>query len=81
MFSETDRYRLFAQKFCPLLVEARPKLEACYCMSNGRPGVEPVVLLGVSVLQFLERVQDRQAVDLVKYPIGWKPALAQKLDG
>jgi transposase len=81
VFSETDRYRLFAQKIYPLLVAARPKLEACYCTNNGRPGVEPVVLLGVSVLQFLERVPDRQAVDLVKYHIGWKHALAQELDG
>ena len=47
VFSETDRYRLFAQKIYPLLVEARPKLEACYCQNNGRPAVEPVLLLGV----------------------------------
>jgi hypothetical protein len=40
-----------------------------------------VLLLGVSVLQFLERVPDRQAVDLVKYHIGWKHALAQELEG
>ena len=61
VFSETDRYRLFASKIYPLLVEARPKLEACYCQNNGRPAIEPVLLLGVSVLQFLERVPDRQA--------------------
>lgn len=70
VFSETDRYRLFAQKIYPLLVESRPKLEAGYCLTNGRPGVEPVLLLGVSVLQFLERVPDRQAVQLVKYQWG-----------
>ncbi|MCI0420169.1 MAG: transposase, partial [Acidobacteria bacterium] len=81
VFSETDRYRLFAQKIYPLLVAARPKLEACYCQNNGRPGVEPVLLLGVSVLQFLERVPDRQAAELVKYHIGWKHALAQELEG
>ena len=80
VFSETDRYRLFAQKIYPLLVEARGKLEACYCLTNGRPGVEPVVLLGVSVLQFLERVPDRQAAELMKYHLGWKHALAQELD-
>jgi len=81
VFSETDRYRLFAQKIYPLLVESRPRLEGCYCQNNGRPGVEPVLLLGVSVLQFLERVPDRQAVELVKYHIGWKHALAQELEG
>ena len=81
VFSETDRYRLFAQEIYPLLVQSRPKLEACYCQNNGRPAVEPVLLLGVSVLQFLERVPDRQAVELVKYHIGWKHALAQELEG
>ena len=81
VFSESDRYRLFAQKIYPLLVAARPKLEAGYCLNNGRPGVEPVLLLGVSVLQFLERVPDRQAAELVKYHLGWKHALAQELDG
>jgi DDE family transposase/transposase-like protein DUF772 len=81
VFGESDRYRLFASQIYPLLAAARPKLEGCYCLSNGRPGVEPVLLLGVSVLQFLERVPDRQAVDLVKYHIGWKHALAQELDG
>lgn len=81
VFGQSDRYRLFAQKIYPLLVKARPKLEACYCLSNGRPGVEPVLLLGVSVLQFLERVPDRQAAELMKYHLGWKHALAQELDG
>lgn len=80
VFRETDRYRMFAQKIYPLLVAARPKLEAGYCLNNGRPGVEPVLLLGVSVLQFLERVPDRQAAELVKYHLGWKHALAQELD-
>ncbi len=81
VFSETDRYRLFAEKIYPLLVKARRKLEAGYCLKNGRPGIEPVLLLGVSVLQFLERVPDRQAAELVKYHLGWKHALAQELDG
>ena len=76
VFSETDRYRLFARKIYPLLVEARPQLESCYCLNNGRPGVEPVLLLGVSVLQFLERVPDRQAAEMVKYHLGWKYVLA-----
>ena len=56
-------------------------IEGDYCQNNGRPGVEPVLLLGVSVLQFLERAADRQAVELVKYRIGWKHALAQELEG
>ena len=44
-----------------------------------RPGIEPVVLLGVLIFQFLERVPDRQAAELVKYHLGWKLALHLRL--
>jgi hypothetical protein len=37
------------------------------------------VLLGVLIFQFLERVPDRQAAELVKYHLGWKLALNLKL--
>jgi hypothetical protein len=47
---------------------------------NGRPGVEPVVLLGVSIFHLLERVPDRQAVEMVKYHLGWKLALNLSLN-
>lgn len=79
VFGASDRYRLFAEKVYPLLVQARPALEKCYCQDNGRPGIEPVVLLGVSVLQFLERVADRGAVEMVSYHIGWKFGLNEEL--
>jgi hypothetical protein len=46
---------------------------------NGRPGIEPVVLLGVLIFQFLERVPDRQAAELAKYHLGWKLALNLRL--
>jgi transposase len=54
-------------------------LAECYEPENGRPGIEPVVLLGVLIFQFLERVPDRQAAELVKYHLGWKLALNLKL--
>lgn len=79
VFDPSDRYRLFAEKIYPLLVKARPALEQCYCEDNGRPGVEPVLLMGVSVLQFLERVPDRRAVEMVKYHVGWKFGLNEEL--
>jgi len=80
LFSETDRYKLFAQKIWPVLVKTRPQLEGCYVTTNGRKAVEPVVLLGTLILQFLERVPDRQATDLVRYHLGWKLALDLELD-
>ncbi|HEY2588146.1 MAG TPA: transposase [Tepidisphaeraceae bacterium] len=79
-FPDDDRFRLFAAHVRPLLVKARPALAAAYCRDNGRPGIEPVLLLGVSVLQFMERAPDRQAVEMLKYPLGWKLALGLELD-
>lgn len=80
LFDPTNRYRLFAEKIWPLLVAVRPQLAALYCAANGRPATEPVVLLGVSVLQFLERVPDRQAMECLTLHLGWKCALHRDLD-
>lgn len=80
VFEESDRYRLFFEKIYPILAKARERLAACYCLENGRPGVEPVVLLGVSLLQFMERMPDRQAVEQFRYHVGWKYALNQELN-
>lgn len=74
-FDPDDRFRLFAEKVYPLLLAARRELEACYCPDNGRPGEEPVLLLGATLLQFMERLADRQAAECVKYHTGWKLAL------
>jgi transposase len=79
LFADNDKYKLFAKKVWPVLARCRQELQECYRSDNGRPGVEPVVLLGVLIFQFLERVPDRQAVELVKYHLGWKLALNLKL--
>jgi hypothetical protein len=79
-FDPGDRFRLFAEIVYPRLVAARPALESCYCMDNGRPGVEPVLMLGISILQFMERVPDRQAMEMLRYHLGWKLALQLELD-
>jgi transposase len=75
LFPASDRFRLFARKVYPVLAQARSRLEACYCVNNGRAAVEPVLLLGVSLLQYLEAVPDRQAVELLRYHAGWNFAL------
>jgi transposase len=80
IFPSDNRYRLFAQTIYPLLVRQRPKLETLYCSDNGRPGLEPVVLLGVSILQYLDRLPDRQAAEAVSWNLGWKVALGWDLD-
>ena len=79
LFEDTDRYRLFAQKVYPLLAKIRSKLNVCYCQDNGRVAIEPVLLLGVSLLQYLEGVPDRQAVDMLHYHAGWNFALNRQV--
>ena len=79
LFGAADRYRLFAQKIYPLLVRAREVLTRAYCQDNGRPAVEPVWLLGVSLLQFLEGAPDRQALEMLRYHAGWNFALNRQL--
>jgi hypothetical protein len=71
LLAAVDPYRLFAQKVMPVLVEARPLLAQLYCGDNGRPGIEPVLLLAVGLLQFWERVPDAQAVALLNWHLGW----------
>lgn len=79
LFPATDRYRLFARKVYPVLAQSRSELEACYCADNGRVAVEPVLLMGVSLLQYLEGIPDRQAVEMLHYHAGWNFALNRHL--
>jgi transposase len=79
LFGPTDRYRLFALKIYPVLAQVRSQLEGCYCVDNGRVALEPVLLLGVSLLQYLEGVPDRQAVELLRYHAGWNFALNRQV--
>jgi hypothetical protein len=79
LFASDDRYRLFALKIYPVLAGIRAKLEACYCADNGRIAIEPVLLLGLSLLQYLEAVPDHQAVDLLHYHAGWNFALNRQV--
>jgi transposase len=75
-----DRYRIFSEVIYPLLVEARSVLEEeAYCLDNGRVAIEPVWLLGVGLLQFIDRVPDRQALELLHYHAGWNLALRRRL--
>jgi hypothetical protein len=79
LFAPSDRYRLFAKKVYPALVRARAQLEGCYCADNGRAALEPVVMLGVSLLQYLEGVPDRQAAEMLRYHAGWNFALNRQV--
>jgi len=79
LFPETDTYRLFARLIYPRLAAVRVQLEECYCVANGRIAIEPVLLLGVSLLQYLEGQPDRAAVEMLRYHAGWNFALNRQL--
>ena len=80
LFSPANRYRLFREKIWPRLLELAPKLETLYCAENGRPAINPVLLCGVTLLQFMEKAADRSATEHVVYHLGWKYALDLELD-
>lgn len=75
LFGPADPYRLFRERVLPALRGARERLAALYCEANGRPGIEPVVLAGVTLLQFMEQAPDRQAAERARLHLGWKFAL------
>jgi transposase len=79
LFAPTDRYRLFAQMIYPAVAAVRGELEKCYCADNGRVAVEPILMLGVSLLQYLDGLPDRQAVEMLRYHAGWNFALNRQL--
>ncbi len=80
LFSSANRYRLFREKIWPKLLELAPKVHELYCEENGRPAVDPVLLCGVTLLQFMEKAADRTASERVVYHLGWKYALDLELD-
>jgi len=79
LFPETDRYRLFGKLVYPRLATQRTTLQTCYCLDNGRVALEPVLMLGVSLLQELEGVPDRVAVEMLRYHAGWNFALNRQV--
>lgn len=79
LYPAQDRYRVFSEVIYPVLVRCREQYAKAYCLENGRAGVEPVLLAGVGLLQFMDRMPDRQAMELLRYHAGWNLALRRRL--
>jgi len=79
LLDQQDHYRLFAQTVMPQILRARPALIKTYCPDDGRPAIDPALLLGLTLLQFWECVPDRQALALLRYHIGWCYAVGHEL--
>jgi hypothetical protein len=65
----------FAETVFAQLAKYRPALVSAYRPLAGRPALEPVRLLAVLVLQFVERLPDRQAMEAMQYDLRWRLAL------
>src|SRR3989304_9119030 len=75
LFGASDRYRLFRERILPKLFSLRAQLESLYCAGNGRPALDPVMLAGGTLLQFMEKVPDRGAGRHGGDHMGWGYAL------
>lgn len=80
LFDAADPYSLFRREILPALEAQRETLCAMYCANNGRPAIEPVLVAGVTLLQFMEKAPDRQAVERLRFHLGWKHALGLAVD-
>lgn len=69
--------RLLGEQGLELLDESR--LAEMYS-HTGRGGLNPVLMSFVLVLQFLEKLPDRQAAEMARLRLDWKYALRQDLD-
>lgn len=66
---------LFRDRVHPELEVLRQDLEAMYAQVMGRPEIDPVFLTGVTILQMMERLPDRQAIIACQYDARWRLAL------
>jgi hypothetical protein len=68
-------FALFQDLVRPAIEVRRQELEAMYARVMGRPEIDPVFLTGVTILQMMERLPDRQAVMACQYDARWRLAL------
>ena len=64
----------------PAIRKAQKALDRLYCATNGRTAIDPVLMAGATLLQFMERVPDRKAASEVRLNLGWKYALNLPID-
>jgi len=68
-------FALFGDRVRSALEARRQELEAMYTRVMGRPEIDPVFLTGVTILQMMERLPDRQAIMACQYDARWRLAL------
>lgn len=68
-------FALFKERVRPAIEARRQELETMYARVMGRPEIDPVFLTGVTILQMMERLPDRQAIRACQYDVRWRLAL------
>ena len=66
---------LYRDAIAPVLEQKRSALDGMYAAVMGRPEIDPVFLMGLTLLQMMERLPDRQAVAACLYDVRWRLAL------
>jgi transposase len=72
LLAENSTYRLIGDE---LFAKLNEEEYADLYSVEGRLGISPVVLAFVSVFQFMEKLPDRQAAELLRMRLVWKYAL------
>lgn len=70
-----SRFMLYAQHVRPVLAEKAAELTEMYAPTIGRPELSPIVLAGITLLQMMEKVADREAVNRCRFDFRWRYAL------
>lgn len=75
-----EPYLLFRDQIRPVLEESRGALEAMYDPTMGRPEIDPVLLTGITMIQFMDKLPDRQAIFRFRFDVRWRLALGLGAD-
>lgn len=77
LLAKDSAYRLVGEKLFETLSEQE---FADLYPSEGQPGLSPVILALVTVFQFIEKLPDRQAAEMLRMRLDWKYALHLPLE-
>jgi len=75
-----EPYGVFREKIYPALRRKQASFDALYSATMGREAIDPVIMAGVTLLQFMEKAGDAKAASQVRLNIGWKHALNLMVD-
>jgi hypothetical protein len=53
----------------------RPLMEPCYSLDQGRPAIEPVLLLKLEFLQYHDRLSDQRVIDAAQVNVAYREFL------